>query len=115
MTHSRRLGLCCRVNLVPDLLAAQRIALFEENVHILYVAEMTQNFRLLLYLLTFEKPKNLRLPDVTFNKIEFDPTIAYGKKPSLLLRFQTLQYVVPTSAHLSPALRKFLIARSLLA
>jgi hypothetical protein len=28
------------VILVPSLLAVQRIALFEENVHILYVAEM---------------------------------------------------------------------------
>jgi hypothetical protein len=28
------------VILVPNLLAVQRIALFEENVHILYVAEM---------------------------------------------------------------------------
>jgi hypothetical protein len=31
------------VNSVPNLLTVQRIALFEENVHILYVAEMAQD------------------------------------------------------------------------
>jgi hypothetical protein len=36
------------VILVPDLLAVQRIAFFGGNVHILYMTEMTQNFRLLL-------------------------------------------------------------------
>jgi hypothetical protein len=33
------------VNLVPNLLAVQRIAFFGGNVHILYVAEMAQNSR----------------------------------------------------------------------
>jgi hypothetical protein len=50
-----------------ELLAVQRIALFRENVHILYVAEIAQDSELLLYLLTFQKPKNLRLADVTFS------------------------------------------------
>jgi hypothetical protein len=36
------------VLLVPDLLAVQSIALFGENVYILYVAEMAQNSRFLL-------------------------------------------------------------------
>ena len=63
---------------VPDLLAVQRIAFLGENVHILYVAEMARHSGLLLYLLSFEKPKNLQLPNVTFNRIEFDPTIDYG-------------------------------------
>jgi len=49
----------------------------------LYMAFSIQYHQLLLYLLTFEKPKNLQLPNVTFNKIEFDPTIAYGKKRAL--------------------------------
>jgi hypothetical protein len=30
------------------------------------------------------RPENLQLPNVTCNKTEFDPTIAYGKKPALL-------------------------------
>jgi hypothetical protein len=46
MTHSRRLGLCYGVNLVPDFLRNQRVAFLGENVNILYMAEMTQNFRL---------------------------------------------------------------------
>jgi len=36
------------VSLVPDLLAVQRIALFEENVYILYVAEMARDYTILL-------------------------------------------------------------------
>jgi hypothetical protein len=47
------------VVLVPGLLAVQRIALFEENVHILYMAEMAQDCTILLYLLTFGRPKKL--------------------------------------------------------
>jgi hypothetical protein len=68
MTHSRRLGLCYGVNLVPDFLRIQRVAFLGDNVNILYVAEMAPNRGLLLYLLTFEKSKNLRLPDVTSNE-----------------------------------------------
>jgi hypothetical protein len=44
------------------LIAVQRIALFGENVHILYVAEMAQDSGLLLYLLTSEKPKFSSIP-----------------------------------------------------
>jgi hypothetical protein len=40
------------VNLVPDLLAVQRIAFFGENVHILYVAELAQNCMFLLLICT---------------------------------------------------------------
>jgi len=69
MTHSRRLGLRCWVDLVPDLLAVQRIAFFGGNVHLLYVAEMAQNSKLLLFLLTLEGPKNLRLPDEYCNEL----------------------------------------------
>jgi hypothetical protein len=36
------------VDLVPDLLAVQRIALFGENVHILYVVKIVQNCMFLL-------------------------------------------------------------------
>jgi hypothetical protein len=36
------------VNLVPILLAVQRIAFFGENVYILYMAEMAQDCMLLL-------------------------------------------------------------------
>jgi hypothetical protein len=36
------------VNFSPDLLRGQRIAVFGENVHMLYVAEMTRNSGLLL-------------------------------------------------------------------
>jgi hypothetical protein len=53
---------------VPNLRAVQRIAFLGGNVHILYVAEMAQNFRFLLYLLSLEKPKNLRLADVLCNE-----------------------------------------------
>jgi hypothetical protein len=56
------------VILVPDLYVVQGIAFFGENVYILYVPEMARNSGLLLYLLTFQKPKNLRLPDVTCNE-----------------------------------------------
>jgi hypothetical protein len=45
------------VDLVPNLLSVQRIALFEENVHILYMSEMTQNFRLLLLTYNLGKPE----------------------------------------------------------
>jgi hypothetical protein len=48
MTHSRRLGLCYGVNLVPDFLRIQRVAFLGDNVNILYVAKMTQNSRFLL-------------------------------------------------------------------
>jgi hypothetical protein len=43
ITHSRRLGLLSSVNLVPNLLAVQRIAFLGGNVHILYVVEMICN------------------------------------------------------------------------
>jgi hypothetical protein len=58
-------------------------------------------------LLTLEKPKNLRLADVTFNKTEFDPTIDYGKKPALLvLRKRPQDIVVGLFFHyFNPALR----------
>jgi hypothetical protein len=70
------------VILVPDLVAVERIADFGGNVYMLYVAEMALDCIILLYLLTFERPKNFRLANVTFNKIEFDPTHDYGKKPA---------------------------------
>ena len=50
---------------------AHKIAVFGKDVHILYVVDISANARMLLYLLTFEKPKNLRLPDVTFNELRF--------------------------------------------
>jgi hypothetical protein len=46
------------VNLLPELFAAQRIAFFGRNVHILYMVEMTLDCMLLLCLLTSERPKN---------------------------------------------------------
>jgi hypothetical protein len=42
---------------VPVLFAVQRIALFEENVHILYVAEMVQDCMLLLLIYTLGNPE----------------------------------------------------------
>jgi hypothetical protein len=45
------------VNLLPNLLADQRIALFEENVHILYVAVMAQNNGFLLCFISFGQAK----------------------------------------------------------
>ena len=59
----------------------------------LYVAEMVRDSRCLLYLLTSERPKNLRLPDVTFNKIEFDPTFDFGKYLMVFSKLWRLQYV----------------------
>jgi hypothetical protein len=41
-----------------------------------------------------ERWKNLRLPDVTCNKTEFDPTIAYGKKPTLFNLNDRAQHLV---------------------
>jgi hypothetical protein len=50
---------------VPNLLAVQRIALFGENVHILYVAEMTRHSMLLLSALQ-GTPKKSTLAYVIF-------------------------------------------------
>ena len=50
--------------------SVQRIAFFGGNVHILYVPEKVQNCMLLLYLLTFQKPKNLRLPENLSKKVK---------------------------------------------
>jgi hypothetical protein len=44
---------------------------------------MASNLRLLLFFYTFASPKFARLPLVTFNKTEFDPTFDYGKKSTL--------------------------------
>jgi hypothetical protein len=46
------------VNLPPDLLRAYSIALFGENVHILYAAEMAQDSRFLLSLEGIQSLKN---------------------------------------------------------
>jgi hypothetical protein len=35
---------------------------------------LTKKYKFLLESLVRKKPKNLELPNVTFNKIEFDPT-----------------------------------------
>jgi hypothetical protein len=43
--------------LVPDLLAVQSIAYFEENVHILYMTEIARNSGLLLLIYTLANPK----------------------------------------------------------
>jgi hypothetical protein len=40
---------------------------------------LTKKYKFLLESLVRKKPKNLELPNVTFNKIEFDPTFEYGK------------------------------------
>jgi hypothetical protein len=47
IVHSRRLELYCMVSLPPNLLAVQRIPLFEKNVQILYAVEMIRNARIL--------------------------------------------------------------------
>jgi hypothetical protein len=47
------------VYLAPNLLTEQRIAFFGENVYILYVTEMTQNFRVLLLICTPEHPEKV--------------------------------------------------------
>ena len=46
---------------------------------------------------TFDTPKNLQLPNVIFDKIEFDPTIDYGKKPALLAFRKAQQNIVAIS------------------
>ena len=48
--------------------SAHKIAVFREDVYILYVLEMARDCMVLLYLLSFEKPKNLRLADVELNR-----------------------------------------------
>jgi hypothetical protein len=60
----------------------------------LYVAEMACNSGLLPFLWTFEKPKNLQLPDVICNKTKFGPTIAHGKYHSIFVRTNQSQYIV---------------------
>jgi hypothetical protein len=63
--------------LVPDLLAVQRIAFFDGNVHILYVAEMVQNSRfLLLLMLTSGDPEKCK---VTGCNLHFSRIAHYGK------------------------------------
>ena len=49
------------VNLVPDLLAVQRIAFFGGNVHILYVAEMAQDCIILLLIYTPGHPEKVQI------------------------------------------------------
>ena len=65
------------VILVPDLLAVQRIAFFEGNVHILYVVELAQDCTILLLTYTLGNPEKFKVTrcNVQFGKIE-----AYGKK-----------------------------------
>jgi hypothetical protein len=53
------------VNLVPDLLAVQRIAHYGENVYILYVAEMDQYSRFLPSMFSRGKSKFSSIPYVT--------------------------------------------------
>ena len=67
------------VILVPDLVVAQRIAFFGENVHILYVSEMDQNSRFLLLTCTPEHPQKVMISrcNMQFGQIE-----AYGKYPA---------------------------------
>ncbi len=66
------------VSLVPDLLRKHRIADFGGNVYMLYVAEMTQNFRLLLLIYTPEQAEKCK---VTVCNLQFLRIAHYGKKP----------------------------------
>jgi hypothetical protein len=58
--------------LPPDLLEEHRIADFGENVYMLYVAEMVQDFMLLLLIYTFEISRFSSIPFLicTFRKVE---------------------------------------------
>ena len=51
----------------PDLWKVHRIAFFGRNVYILYVAEMAQNFRFLLFLWSFARLKFAGIADVIYN------------------------------------------------
>jgi hypothetical protein len=74
---------------VPVLFAVQRIADFGGNVYMLYMAEIAQNFRFLLLLLT---PEHLKKCKVSRCNMQFGEIPQYGKKSTLLLRFLTVQY-----------------------
>jgi hypothetical protein len=64
------------VILVPGLLAVQRISFFGENVHILYVAEMAQNFR---FLLLMESPWIFNITNCNRKKIRCLKTNDFDK------------------------------------
>ncbi len=64
------------VNLVPNLLAVQRIAFFGGNVHILYVAEMAQNSRVLLLMWRSEHPEKGKISRCI---VQFGEIQGYGR------------------------------------
>jgi hypothetical protein len=68
------------VDLVPNLLAVQRIAFFRENVHILYMTEMAQNSRFLLLMLSPGYPEKCKVTGCNLHFLRIAP---YGKKSTL--------------------------------
>jgi hypothetical protein len=62
---------------------AHKIAGLEKDVHILYVAEMAQNSRLLLFY-TSESPKFSSIPNVNCYGTVKRAGLCYGKKSQIL-------------------------------
>ncbi len=67
---------------VPNLLAAQRIAFFDENVYMLYAIEMAQNFRFLLSFYSSESSKFSSIPFLicTFWEVKVLPKSCDGAR-----------------------------------
>ena len=64
--------------------AGPRLGSTDGIIFILYIPEMAQDTRELLFLRRFESSKFAGIPNVTFSKLEYDPTIDFGKKSTLL-------------------------------
>ena len=60
----------------------------------MYVAEMACNIGFLLYLLTSEKPKNLRLPDEYCNESGFSQIERFGKNNAIWVHLEQPQHLV---------------------
>jgi hypothetical protein len=56
-----------------------RIAHLRENVYILYVAELAEDYTILLYLERIGKPKKFLLLKEIYNRIKVITTINFGK------------------------------------
>jgi len=78
---SRRKRLCFQV-ITQRSASRSEDSTFLENVNILYVLEVAENSRLLLFFYTFEGPKFSRLAVVSYYGTVRSASEAYGKYPS---------------------------------
>ena len=89
------------VILVPSLLAVQRIALFGENVHILYVSKIALDSSVLLLMLT---PDYTEKGKVTRCNMQFLEIAHYGKKHALFEFMKRPQHIDVLLTLLQPRL-----------